>query len=684
MGIAEAAFLVASAFLFGIALILRLDRDKKLEHWEAAVAGLTLGFTVFGYAVLVFALRFGLRAGMILGYLVVCAAAFLCRKELVAFFAALRKIRVRLGRHHLALFLMLAMYWGILWQVMIWDANGFPLSVLKGWGDGAYHLDIIARLATADPFRLEQPIAAGQPLTYPLMMDFLSALFKKIGLSDVLSWHLPAFILGTSLFWLVYAFGKRMLGARSLAAGLVLVTFFGAGIGFWWFFQDASSFWQQQGVSAVWETLKSPPHEYTHLDSRTGGKPQGFDAPHNIVWIVPAVSFFSHQRSFILGAGLSLLVLFGIVLYRKDHITLPLWLGLIGFLPFAHTHSFFSVSLMAAVFAIGALWKVTFERWKILLSWGAGGVLAILIALPQVLFLAQAGFLGEQAGAGFFRPWFGWMMCTHSASWLFCDPGVPSTDGNPFFFWIKNFGFVFAGWLLMLLFVGFAKKRMELAQFVFPSIVAFTVPNILLLQPWEFDNNKALFYWWFLASLLILALLKETFGRRRIWPFVLGIFLIGAGLSGTIDVAAKIKNGIITTRYPETTKSHFGYYGAEEREIAAWIRRNTEPNDAFLTVDWANQSLPMLTGRPIYLGFPGWLWTQGRGALVASRQKKIKDFVLSGDASALCEDGIRYWMAEPAFYINYPTPRQDLETTVGALRFAHPSGRKIIQLTCQN
>jgi len=101
----------------------------------------------------------------------------------------------------LAVFCILALI--ILFQTLIFK-DGFPIAILKGWGDIAYHLDIIKSLETSEPFELIQPIASDFPLTYPFLIDFLSAIFLKLGLSLGVSFHLPTAILLVSLIFLVF------------------------------------------------------------------------------------------------------------------------------------------------------------------------------------------------------------------------------------------------------------------------------------------------------------------------------------------------------------------------------------------------------------------------------------------------------------------------------------------------
>lgn len=682
----EALFFFLISLAVGSAVIAWLDPRSKLEPLEFLFGALISGPALFGFLVLGIALvGRDLRAGLTLGYGIGLVFSFLSWRNIKARLAQAFPLRIRFGWWQPLLFLMFLAYLGILFLVMVWDAGGFPRSILVGWGDGAYHLDIISRLRTANPFRLEQPIAVGEPLTYPLMIDFLSALLKKIGAGAAWAWHLPVFLLGSSLFWLSYLFGKRVLGSGSWAAAFLFLIFFGAGLGFLWFFQDVAHGWDNGGSGGAWDVILHPPHEYTHLDTRTGGKPANFDLPQNIVWMVPMVSFFSHQRSFILGGGLSFLFLLGYWLYRRDNHVFPWWLGLLGFLPFSHTHSFFSMGLIAGALFLGELLQEKKITWEKVAPWVKGGALALLLALPQVLFLLQAGG-GKEGGSGFFRPWFGWMTCTHSGSWWRCDSGVPGTDANPLFFWMKNFGAVFLFWILSLLYFWRKKMPKEITQFILPSIAMFSVPNLFLLQPWEFDNNKAFFYWWALASLLILAFFKEwgrnMRSRARFLPFLFGLFLILSGLSGTIDVFSRLNNGFGFSGKP-AEPTHYGFFREDEREIAQWIQERTSPNDGFLTSDAANQFIPMLTGRPIYLGFTGWLWTQGRGHVVSEREERIRRFLSTRDSSGLCEDGVRYWIGEPGFFQKYgPLPAGTRESSYGEVVFRHPSGKTIIRLPC--
>jgi hypothetical protein len=539
-----------------------------------------------------------------------------------------------------------------------------------GWGDIAYHLDMIGRLKTADPFLLEQSIASGERLTYPFLINLLSALYERIGFSKLIAWHLPVFLFGVSFFFLIFLLGKRIYRDSKFSLVLVLLVFFGAGIGFLWFFQDLWVAWHRGGVEAFFSTLKDPPHEYTHLDNRTGGKPSSFDALHNIVWIVPAISFLSHQRSFVSGASVVALIFLGFLSYRGSS---KLWRwGIVwGMIPFLHTHTFIGISVI--------LFCWFFYDTKNWLSWLKGGILGIIIALPQIMFLMPAQLLGRE-GSSFFKPWLGWMTCTHNRKWYVCDPNGNGVDSSLFWFWTKNFGSVFWVWIVAIcaffILKGERQKeyRSKTKPFIFPSLLLFILPNVMLFQPWEFDNNKVLFYWWILASICSLFLFQTLFESRRVVPYIFIIFVTISVYSGMIDVLARIPN----SRY-------YGYYGQKDIEVSKWIRENTKPNDRFLTSDSVTQFIPILTGRPIYLGFPGSLWSQGKNDLIQERRQRAWSFLVSGNPWLICEDGIKYVFWDSDLLRTYPKSKYERVLLRSNVVFSQNLGsgkREILEIRC--
>jgi hypothetical protein len=571
----------------------------------------------------------------------------------------LRKIRIsnfedRISVIFLALFLIL--YIKVLFTVLVIGEDGTIRSILKGWGDIAYHLNLIETLSVRGLTKLDQPAAAGVPLNYPFFINWLSALLRKFGFSIYLSFHIPAIFFGIILFFSTWFLGKALFSRSIFALALVAILFFGGGIGFWQFFKDLK----------MGEPFS---HEYTHLDNRTGGKLSDMDVPYNIIWIVPAISFFSHQRSFIPGAALGILILLG--LYRKKF----WWIILSGFMPIIHTHTYLVFAVFLFIYFLICLIK---EGWKsketkVIFIYG---LFAALVSIPQVFFLMK----GKSAG-GFFEWWPGWMARNYE---------------NVVWFWTKNFGVLFWGWVIVMVFgmirllkkeIAKDKEKMKFASFwslypensnlffslIIASVIIFAAANLVKLQPWEFDNNKIFLWWWVFATILILIEFKKFLEKyKKLGTILFFIFLILATFSGFLDVAGRFVN---------LDKLLFGYYGKDEVFAADWIRKNTSPDDVFLTSTYANVFVPMLTGRRIYFGFPGWLWSHGNGRVIEERRPKIEEFLKTGDQTTLCKDGVKYILWDDGFVKDWQNI--DMEKVGRAVEeIFNNEGIKIYKIKC--
>lgn len=660
----------------GYVISVFLDQERKLSRAELFVSSIVLGLGASAFVLLFFLLvtRSWSVALPLLWVLLTAAGIFALWKKLRFIklqFPSNANVSSIFSPAFWGLFILLFLYLSIVAGVLFVDKQGFPHVISLGWGDSAYHLGMISRLKTAHPFLLEQPIASGERLTYPFLINLLSALYERVGFSRLMAWYIPLYLFGMSFFFLVFLLGRRIYGDNRFALVLVMLVFFGAGIGFLWFFQDVWIAAHNGGADAVLSTLTDPPHQYTHLDNRTGGK--SYKVPHNIVWIVPAISFLSHQRSFVSGASVAILLFTAFLVYRGSP---KLWRwGIVwGMLPFLHTHTFIAVCIITLSWFLYDI-----KNW---LSWLKGGLIGIVVALPQVIFLMPVGLLGE--GSSFFKPWLGWMTCTHHRKWYVCDPGVEGVDANPIWFWTKNFGFVFWVWIFAIcaffILKGEKQKeyRLRTKHFIFPSLALFVLPNVMLFQPWEFDNNKVLYYWWILASICCLFPFQSFFERGRLIPYIFVIFVTFSIYSGMIDVLARVGH---------FNQNHHGYYSKDDVNVSIWIRENTEPNDRFLTGYGSTQFIPMLSGRPIYLGYPGWLWPQGKKDLIQARRGRALSFLLSGNSSLICEDGVKYIFWDGALLKSYPNANYEKVLSTSNVVFRQNTKsekREILEVRCSN
>ena len=657
------------AFGVGAWCIRLLDRGRMLGGFETVSFSLFLGMIILGFSILGFSLAFhDVEAGIVAGTLLPAAALAWFHAQIRA---ACTDVFLKLRRDWqearadisssvfsvagYALLFALVTLIGI--QAMRWDSQGFPQSSFMGWGDGAYHLDVVTYLATAKPFALQEPLASGAGFKYPFLIEFLSAVLVRIGASMDAAWHVPTMVAAIALVFGFWGLGRAALGSRKFGFLLAFLVLCGSGLGFVWLSGQIAHDVPALGWGqSIVQNVMHPSFEYTHLDMRTGGKTAAQQSTANIAWIVPVVSFFAHQRTFVLGGAMGALFLYGWWLYRGKKEQWR-WFALLGLLPLVHAHTFLALGIVAAV------WFFTERAWSGLsdrnerTEFIAAALVGGLIALPQVFYILHA----PGADAHMFEPWFAWTMCTHNASWLACDPNMIGIDTNAVWFWLKNFGCIFAGWIVASFFVW--RARPEFRAWISASWALFAVGNLVKLQAWEFDNNKLLFWWWVLAILFSLALFaggkrsehslsqqgakQDASGRARSLSavFALVAFTFFSSCAGVVDVWARAQYGFQIL--PNVTQ--FGYYGSDERIVAGWIEGNTKPDDAFLTSSQPTQFIPMITGRGIYLGYHGWLWSHGFGSLVNARIAAIRSFLRTGDARTLCAAGVRYWLMDNDF-----------------------------------
>ena len=630
--------MIAALFFFllqlgaGWSCLPLLDPTRRWPLPVRAVAGSVVGLVVSGYAVLLAALLTRSLSFGILAFSILAAVAVIWRwrcdppaKEKV--FGAFAGISRAPAAWAVAGIAGLVSLLGL--QVLLPD-KVFVRAIFVGWGDAAYHLSIIQRFAVAQPFTLEHPVFSGHTLTYPFLVDFLSALYRRLGASALFSYHLPVVALAVAGVALLFSWYRTLRIRHGLAVVLLAVALFGAGLGWLWLGRDLSAAWQTGGTVGISEILRDLPHEYTHLDRRTSGLRAGTESDANIVWMVPVLSFLTHQRGFALGLALGMVVLYALV----TRATAPWVVGVLaGLLPLAHGHTFFALGL------VGAAWFLV--GWPNRRFWLRVALPAAIIALPALLYL-RAGLSGSGGGTAM-RWWLGWMTCTHERHWLRCDQPVPAgADTSVLWFWLKNFGGVLVAWAAVLLVAvsrWWKRERTSLSAvpLLLPSVLLFAVPNLARLQPWEFDNNKVLFWWWLFAIGAIgqyLMLLPRPSFRR--WTAVaLAAVALPAGVT---DVASRLGHW---------STYHSGYVQAADRTAADWIIEHSVPNAVIAAAPSAHSFVPLLTGRPLALGYEGWLWSQGVN--LAPRVAAISALA-RGETAPACREGVQFVVADADFF----------------------------------
>lgn len=453
--------------------------------------------------------------------------------------------------------------------MLVIEGDGLYAGWVNVWGDWAAHLSYTTSLAYQDHLPPELPIYAGHVLSYPFAADLLSAILIKFGLALVPSMLIPSFILSIFLILALFYFFRQFLASAKEVVVATFLFLFNGGLGFLVFFQDIKT----NGLSV----LSNLPREYTHVAD-----------PWNLQWINIITSEIVPQRGFLLGLPLTLIGLaflwqiFTGRAAKKKFITVGVILGLV---PLAHMHSFLVLAGFSFwVFVISFLRKRPNLHQFVLL------IIPALVAIPIIkTFYPQVDkeFL-------IFKP--GWL-----------------AEENIIFFWIKN-----AGVSLLVSFLGIillAKKKnlQNLFLFSLPFWIIFIAANLFLFQPFAWDNTKMFTYWWLWVSIFGAMVLTHLLKKQMLGKTLFLILFVSSIMAGFLDV-------IRITQYDNQKILMINSPGIA---LSNWAKENTLKDAVFLTAPVHDHPIPVLSGRSIAMGFPGWLWTYGINADRAPMVEKI-------------------------------------------------------------
>lgn len=446
------------------------------------------------------------------------------------------------------------------------------------WGDWAAHFTMGSAMGYRELLLGDSPFLLGARFSYPFAANFISAILIRVGVPFFSAFVIPSLIMSWALIFALYYFFKTLLSNKVLAVVAALLFLLNGGLGFYYFGQDIAA------SNEPLQTIINPPHEYTRLDSE------------NIKWISIIDSMVIPQRAFNLGFPLTLLALalvYSAVFQKTEK---PFWrLGIagviLGLMPIIHTHSFMAAGIILSFWLGTSLWlphpKQQIKKWAVL-----GGI-SLFFAIPLV------GYFFWNQTQGFIKWHPGWLAKDFEMNWLV--------------FWFKN-------WLVMpiLGMIGFAlllkksqpKKRWLVAGIWLPFLLLFVVANLFLFQPFAWDNTKVLVW-----AAVGIAGLSAVFLRLLFIHKNMIIRLLAVGL-----FVVSIASGTIDTYWIVRTDLHqYRMYTAEELELAAWVKENTNPEAVWLTGDQHNHWLFNLTGRQSVMTYRGWLWTHGYNYLPIER-----------------------------------------------------------------
>jgi hypothetical protein len=460
------------------------------------------------------------------------------------------------------LWALLALCWPftllILARTYQFTAQGLDAGGAWSYADWAAHLTYAGSFVFGHNFPPQFPVDPGHRLAYPFMIDLLAASLVPLGTSLTSALVLTSGLLALAFPAVMYLAGVRLIGTRGGAALAVLVFTLSGGLGFATILVDV----RRSGLATL-----------QHLTTLATQQPD-----LNYQWLNPVLAWMLPQRSVLFGFSLALLVLamLWLALRTGGREGLEAWApfafagGLTGLVPLFHLHAY------GTIVALAAFWALFSPRRQ----WLVFFVPALVLGGPAVLWMAGGGAASLR--------WQVW--------WLANTGG--HHDG-PIWFWIKN-----TSVLVPAMAAAFVWRRVlprGVALHLAPIWLWFLVPNLVVFQPWDWDNTKFFAYWALIGALPVGALLAHLLKSGldgRVLAYVLAAMLM---ISGAFDLGRALD--------PNTVPAQFTDTGG--LRVAAWVRTNTAPTALFLVAPAHNEPIPTLAGRRVVAGYGGWLWTYG-------------------------------------------------------------------------
>ena len=596
------------AFFFGLPLLLFATlalagfgitgfSALALRFEERLVFGALLGSVAFGAASFCFSLLardvtpLTVGGGLAVTLLLGAVAAWRARTELLSDAASFSNRWRSLWPLGLLTLAASTWIWHFFAQAYTYLPSGLYAGYINIWGDWAAHLTFTSSFAYGHNFPPQFSIDPGNHLGYPFMIDFFAATLIPLGVSLTSSLVLTSSFLALLLTPLFYLVAARFTQSRLAGVLAPLIFLLSGGLGFTYLIPsiDASGF----------SVLLHLPREYT------------LNRALNYQWLNPVLAYLVPQRSTLFGFSLFLLILALFYQALRTHAGMVafLFLGIVaGLTPAFHVHAY------ASAVAVCAIWGLFNWRKQLL----AFFVPALLLGLPVLAWMwppAQnlSCSLSFTVLGHCFEP--GWLSF---ADW--------SRDGIRWFapdfiwFWIKNTS-VF---LPLIIAAHYAPRLIShaLLKWFAPLWLWFAVPNLFILQPWDWDNTKFFIFFFLFGSIFVALLLANFFRHSAPAAALATACLVLLVFSGALDISRASNFALSSNQFIDSNGL----------KLATFIRASTPADATFVVAPDHNSPVPTLTGRPILVGYPGWLWTYG---LSDYNQKLLDDdSILQGKPSA--------------------------------------------------
>jgi hypothetical protein len=608
-----ACLLLAIAILGGTLLTFLFDRNAPRS--ARLCMGATIGMALTATVGFLLALVLGLGAATLLlsAFILLLPLLLLVNRHRRAVIlntlrsptSAAQKSNVA-GIGYLAFYLAIAILLAMVFNRAVFErADGIYTGVMNNLGDLPLHLQVINSFAQGHNLPPEDPTFAGVRFAYPFLVDFLAAMLVRAGAGVIFAMWLQNMVMAMALVGLLHYW--TILLTRNRLAGVIapLLVLFSGGLGWWLLFYENSS----DGYFAMLGSLQ---HDYTIV-------------PNSILrWGNSLTTLFVPQRSILFGMPLAITIFcqwWQAISQQKEaapsdaeptatsaleqkttisakasksrrkhrhkaativpqpdptnfYLRRMLAAGVCaGLLPLIHAHTFLTVMAAAACLAL-----IFRSAWR---SWLYFFAIALIVCLPEILWLANTGGVNT-------RSYVGW------------QPGWDHGQHNIIWFWFVN-----TGLFIPLLIVSLAWRRgtfklpQRVTKFYLPFILCFVLLNLIKVAPWVWDNIKVLFLWYVASVSLVAWLLARWWQQRSFIRWLAPVVLATLLLAGALDVLRVVSEA-----------SEYQEFDAQGIAAAKLISAQTAPRALVLHAPTYNSPV-FLTGRRSLLGYPGWMWSRG-------------------------------------------------------------------------
>lgn len=553
-------------FLLGIGLLawLRVTRELTSLILIGSIAGLALFTTGVFVLDIFFPITYALTIGLTIS----------------GFFASILTWQLRniawqgytLDKTAVGVFVVLLALFAIIGPKLFIERPDGSLAtgIINAYGDVAWHASIITTFAEEQTFPPQDPIFAGEQLTYPFLTNFLSALLLVGGASLAASITWPAIVLIPLLVSLLYCLVRDYCNNRQVAVITVLLFLFGgATLGFVRLPAD----FHEANTSVLNFFLHLPARDYSGV---------GTDE-HGFHFLNPVTTLLLPQRSFLFGMPLAFAILILLIPRQQERASRYLVAGvLVGLLPLFHAHT--ALALVPAIIALFSL-QPRLRPWLFFV------IPAAIVSLPELIYYTH----GQHEAGSFFRFSPGWMVGNQNILW----------------YWLKNTGLLLPAtlWSLIL------PTPRNLKGLAAAGLTIFIIANTWLFAPWAWDNFK-LFVFFFIFTLpaaVWVTYLAWQKTKSKLVKFGICLILALQMLSAGLDI---FKLLLPTARIWEE-------WSNEAVEAASVIQQVTKPGDIILTAPVHNSTV-VLAGRELYLGFAAHVWSHGGNPWL--REESIKSY----------------------------------------------------------